>query len=89
MPTPAMLAAPISHESTLARDVFGLDDETLAAIARAGVDASFMDTTQKAAPRRRDRLLAGARLSWTPAEGEGFEPSRGFDSPNPLSRRAH
>jgi len=23
------------------------------------------------------------------AEGEGFEPSRGFDSPNPLSRRAH
>ena len=25
----------------------------------------------------------------TGAEGEGFEPSRGFDSPNPLSRRAH
>jgi hypothetical protein len=23
------------------------------------------------------------------AEGEGFEPSRGFNSPNPLSRRAH
>src|SRR5262245_14100712 len=23
------------------------------------------------------------------AEGEGFEPSRDFDSPNPLSRRAH
>ena len=22
-------------------------------------------------------------------EGEGFEPSRDFDSPNPLSRRAH
>ena len=23
------------------------------------------------------------------AEGEGFEPSRDFNSPNPLSRRAH
>jgi len=23
------------------------------------------------------------------AEGEGFEPSRGFYNPNPLSRRAH
>jgi adenosine deaminase len=45
---PAMLAAPISHEFTVARDVFGLDDETLAAIARAGVEASFMDAGQKA-----------------------------------------
>ncbi len=44
---PAMFHSPLLDEYAAARKVFGLSDETLAAIARAGVDASFMPETDK------------------------------------------
>ena len=78
---PAMTGSPIGNEFALARATFGLDDAALAKLARASVHASFMDAGTKA---QLDREIE----EWS-AEGEGFEPSRGFDSPNPLSRRAH
>ncbi len=59
-----------------------LDDATLAQIARASVGSSYLDNSAK-------QSIAGEIDEWLAAEGEGFEPSRGFDSPNPLSRRAH
>jgi adenosine deaminase len=40
---PAMIASPLEREYATAREVFGLDDRTLADIARAGVQASFLE----------------------------------------------
>ncbi len=38
---PSMFHAPLSHEYGIARDVFGLEDEALAELARNGIEASF------------------------------------------------
>ncbi len=79
---PAMTASPVAQEYAHARATVGLDDATLAQIARASVGSSYLDNSAK-------QSIAGEIDEWLAAEGEGFEPSRGFDSPNPLSRRAH
>ena len=79
---PAMLSAPISHEFTLARDVFGLDDATLATIARAGVEASFMDAARQSRARPRDRRLARAdEADW--GGGGGIRTLEGLRQPQP------
>jgi adenosine deaminase len=44
---PAMFASPLLGEYEVGRRVFGLDDDTLAALARNGVDASFADEATK------------------------------------------
>jgi len=49
---PSMFAAPLAGEYELARSVFGLGDEALAHLARAGVRASFADETTKAGLER-------------------------------------
>jgi adenosine deaminase len=49
---PAMLSVPLAAEFELARRTFGLDDAALAALAGAGVDASFADDDTKAAIHR-------------------------------------
>jgi adenosine deaminase len=48
---PAMLNLTLVGEYAHARDMFGFDDATLAALARAGFDASFADGGRKAAWR--------------------------------------
>lgn len=45
---PAMFASPVAGEYEIARHTFGLGDDTLAALARNGVDASFADEALKA-----------------------------------------
>jgi adenosine deaminase len=45
---PAMFASPVIGEYAVARSVFGLDDPGLAALARAGVAASYADDELKA-----------------------------------------
>ena len=45
---PSMFSSPLAGEYQLARTVFGLGDETLADLARAGVLASFADDASKA-----------------------------------------
>ena len=45
---PSMFDSPISAEYEVCREVFGLDDERLADLARAGVRASFADEASKA-----------------------------------------
>ncbi|GAA2134114.1 adenosine deaminase [Actinomadura napierensis] len=45
---PALIGTPLAAEYARVRDTFGYDDPTLAALARAGVDASFATTTTKA-----------------------------------------
>ncbi len=87
---PAMIATSVAREYVLAREVFGLDDHRLAAIARAGARAAFMEASARAALEEAIEAWLATEGDAPPgAEGEGFEPSRGFDSPNPLSRRAH
>jgi adenosine deaminase len=49
---PGMFASPVVGEYRKARQVFGFDDERLAALARAGVRASFADDDVKAAIER-------------------------------------
>ena len=44
---PGMFASPLSGEYELARSVFGLDDDTLAGVAKTGVAASFLDDAEK------------------------------------------
>jgi adenosine deaminase len=44
---PAMFSSPLTGEYELCRDAFGFDDATLAAIARAGVHASFADAATR------------------------------------------
>jgi len=44
---PAMFASPVLGEYAAARSVFGMPDEALAAIARAGVQASYADESTK------------------------------------------
>jgi adenosine deaminase len=48
---PAMLGVTLVDEYARARDVFGLDDAALAALARAGFDASFAAPARTAAVR--------------------------------------
>ncbi len=45
---PAMFHSTVTQEYEVAREVFGLDDEALASLARAGVRASFADDGLKA-----------------------------------------
>lgn len=45
---PALIDTPLATEYARVRDVFGYDDHALAALARAGVDASFAPTPTKA-----------------------------------------
>ena len=45
---PTMFGAPLAGEYELTRRHFGLDDATLAAIARCGVEASFAPAQLKA-----------------------------------------
>jgi adenosine deaminase len=45
---PSMFHAPLSGEYRLAREVFGMDDEALADLARNAVEASFADPDTKA-----------------------------------------
>jgi adenosine deaminase len=49
---PAMFDSPLAGEYHVAREVFGMDDESLADLARAGIRASF------APPELKDRLEA-------------------------------
>jgi adenosine deaminase len=44
---PAMLSSPVAGEFETARTVFGMDDDRLAALARAGVRSSFADRATK------------------------------------------
>ena len=44
---PGMFASPLSGEYENARTVFGLDDDALAAVAKAGINASFLDDRAK------------------------------------------
>jgi adenosine deaminase len=44
---PAMFASPVLGEYQAARDVFGMSDEALAALAQAGVQASYADDETK------------------------------------------
>jgi adenosine deaminase len=45
---PSMFHAPLSGEYRLGREVFGMDDEALADLARNAVEASFADPETKA-----------------------------------------
>ncbi|MGZ4110788.1 MAG: adenosine deaminase, partial [Actinomycetota bacterium] len=45
---PSMFRAPLSGEYRLAREVFGMDDEALADLARNAVEVSFADEDTKA-----------------------------------------
>ncbi|TYB48790.1 adenosine deaminase [Actinomadura chibensis] len=45
---PALIDTPLATEYARVREAFGYDDHTLAALARAGVDASFAPTSTKA-----------------------------------------
>jgi adenosine deaminase len=61
---PAMLGVTLVDEYARARDAFGLDDAALAALARAGFDASFAGPARTAAWR--DEIDA-----WLAADGGG------------------
>jgi adenosine deaminase len=61
---PAMLGVTLADEYARARDVFGLDDAALAALARAGFDASFAAPARTAAWR--DEIA-----DWLAADGTG------------------
>ncbi len=56
---PSIFASPLSGEYEVARAAFGLDDATLAAIAGAGVSASFADPATKATLQREIDLWLG------------------------------
>jgi adenosine deaminase len=61
---PAMTASPVAREFELARSAFGLDDATLAQIARSGVQSSYQDTQAKQAIERQiDAWFADAAIS--------------------------
>jgi adenosine deaminase len=72
---PAMMRAPVGHEYTVGREVFGLDDATLATIARAGIEASFMDADQKAP--------LGAEIDAWLGGGGGIRTLEGLRQPQP------
>jgi len=54
---PPMFGTSLLGEYELARSVFGLDDTELAALARAGIDASFLPDEDK-------EHLQGEVVSW-------------------------
>jgi adenosine deaminase len=59
-----MFSSPLAGEYEIARTLFGMDDPALAAIALAGVRASFLDDDSK-------RRLEADIEAWLAAPGSG------------------
>ena len=56
---PPMFSTTLNREYEIAADLLGLDEQGIADLARAAVDASYAPDEVKTEPARRDR-----RLSW-------------------------